>query len=192
MVNYQNGKIYKIVSDNTDKIYIGSTTEKYLSRRLSGHNRDFKSNKNYSSSQVLKYGNNSIILIESFPCNSVDELCKRERHYIETLDCVNKNVPTRTPQEYRDNIIIKERKKAYDKMYHEENAEHKRLISNKYYNENKVEVLKRDKIRRDNNKEERSLKKRQVFNCECGLTYTRDNKARHQRTQRHIKLINDV
>jgi predicted GIY-YIG superfamily endonuclease len=36
MPNYQNGKIYKICSSLTDKIYIGSTTN-YLVRRMSDH-----------------------------------------------------------------------------------------------------------------------------------------------------------
>ena len=36
---YSRGKIYKIVSDCTDKIYIGSTCEKYLSNRLAGHRK---------------------------------------------------------------------------------------------------------------------------------------------------------
>ena len=35
------GKIYKIISINTDKIYIGSTT-KSLYERLQGHKRNYK------------------------------------------------------------------------------------------------------------------------------------------------------
>lgn len=37
MVNYKDGKIYKIVSSQTAKIYIGSTTKKYLSQRMDDH-----------------------------------------------------------------------------------------------------------------------------------------------------------
>ena len=37
MVNYSLGKIYKIVSDLTDKIYIGSTCLEKLCMRLSKH-----------------------------------------------------------------------------------------------------------------------------------------------------------
>lgn len=32
VVNYKFGKIYKLCSDETDKIYIGSTAQKYLSQ----------------------------------------------------------------------------------------------------------------------------------------------------------------
>ena len=37
MPDYNNGKIYKIISSYTDKIYVGSTTEKRLCDRFSGH-----------------------------------------------------------------------------------------------------------------------------------------------------------
>ena len=42
MNKYQNAKIYKIVCNITNKIYIGSTCEPKLSRRLAGHRSQFK------------------------------------------------------------------------------------------------------------------------------------------------------
>tara|TARA_R110000765_G_scaffold257224_1_gene357514 strand:- start:10 stop:492 length:483 start_codon:yes stop_codon:yes gene_type:complete len=121
MVNYQNGKIYKIVSDNTDKIYIGSTTQRLISMRLSSHVRDFNAGKLLSSRHILKYGNYSVCLVELFPCNSVDELNQRERHYIETLDCVNKCIPGRTKQEYTEDN--KEKIIASKRQYYKDNKE---------------------------------------------------------------------
>ena len=38
---YNNGKIYKIVSDSTDKIYVGSTTQP-LSKRHYEHKKNFQ------------------------------------------------------------------------------------------------------------------------------------------------------
>ena len=35
--NYSLGKIYKLVSDETDDIYIGSTCQRLLSKRLGQH-----------------------------------------------------------------------------------------------------------------------------------------------------------
>ena len=46
MVNYQNGKIYKIISSCTDKINIGSTTVK-LSVRLARHRKGIKEGSNF-------------------------------------------------------------------------------------------------------------------------------------------------
>ncbi len=41
-----------------------------------------------------------IILVELCPCDTKDELLKREAHYIQTSDCVNIHVPDRKPKEY--------------------------------------------------------------------------------------------
>ncbi len=40
-VNYQNGKIYTIVNDVNDTIYVGSTTQVYLSTRMSSCGTEF-------------------------------------------------------------------------------------------------------------------------------------------------------
>jgi hypothetical protein len=97
MVNYQESKIYKIVSDQTDKIYIGSTTKKYLSTRMAMHryvNSDQnKCSTSYRSGEILKYGDAKIILIENYDCKSKDELHEREQYWIDQNKeiCVNQN-----------------------------------------------------------------------------------------------------
>jgi hypothetical protein len=48
MPNYQLGKIYKIVDNTNNNIYVGSTCEPTLARRLSGHTRNFKNWKGWS------------------------------------------------------------------------------------------------------------------------------------------------
>ena len=42
MVNYNNGKIYKIENNIDDMIYIGSTTKQYLSQRMDKHRSSYK------------------------------------------------------------------------------------------------------------------------------------------------------
>jgi len=39
-------------------------------------------------------------LLEHYPCNNQDELNARERHYIQTINCINRNIPSRTIKEY--------------------------------------------------------------------------------------------
>ena len=118
MSKYINGKIYKIESINENQeegdIYIGSSCRDYLCQRMGNHRADYKKWKNgrvtsYMTSFILfeKYGidNCKITLLESFPCNSKDELLSREAHYIRTLKNVNKYIPLRTKKEWRmDNI----------------------------------------------------------------------------------------
>jgi hypothetical protein len=92
------GKIYKIVSDSIDKIYIGSTV-KTLEERLERHETSYENwfnldfNKKYycTSFEILKYGDYKIELLEKYPCSSRSELIKHEGFYIITnyYNCVN-------------------------------------------------------------------------------------------------------
>ena len=109
MPNYKLGKIYKLVSNNTKDIYIGSTCYKHLSKRLGNHRYDRKlyleGKRKYdlSASHILKYDDCQIVLIEDYPCDTKEQLLKRERYWIETLDCVNKYIPYRkNRKEIRD------------------------------------------------------------------------------------------
>ena len=111
---YSRGKIYKlvpkIINENEEQlIYIGSTTEKYLSNRLGKHKSQYKLYKiakiknKYTSYKLFdKYSidNVDIILILEYPCQSKYELHAKEREYIEKNTCVNKYIPTRKLNEY--------------------------------------------------------------------------------------------
>jgi group I intron endonuclease len=127
MVNYVFGKIYKLVNNVDDKIYIGSTCTT-LARRKSDHKASSKKKPNrpvYQHVNAIGWDNVEIILIEAFACNNKMELEKRERYYIDSLKPeLNKNIPTRTNQEYREtNKAIKsahektDEYKAYRRAY---------------------------------------------------------------------------
>jgi len=100
MPNYAQGKIYQISSPNTEKIYIGSTTKKYLSERLVKHRSDLKLYKDKkrprktTSFQIIEAGDAIITLLELFPCQTKDELTAREGEWIrENIDiCVNNKI----------------------------------------------------------------------------------------------------
>ena len=109
MDKYQRGKIYKIISPHDDRIYIGSTTEPTLARRLAGHRADYKrylaGKHNYVSSfEILQYPEYRIVLVELCPCNSKDELLACEQRHIDLAadNCVNKTNPSTglTREEY--------------------------------------------------------------------------------------------
>jgi len=130
MNKYEKAKIYKIESLLGNKIYIGSTTNDYLSNRMAKHRNRYKDyklekgDKYYSFDVFDEYGieNCVITLIENYKCNDINELRERERFHIKSLDCVNKNIPTRTLKEYYiDNQKkIKDRsKKRYDTIKNE-------------------------------------------------------------------------
>ena len=105
MLNYQLGNIYKIVDNTNGNIHIGSTCLPYLSSRLQNHQSKYKLylkglTNNMKSFEILKNEDYDIILLESYPCDDKMQLHARERHYIETLECVNRHHPTRTKEEY--------------------------------------------------------------------------------------------
>ena len=118
MSEYENAKIYKIVSKNTDKCYVGSTCQE-LKERLRDHKHKFKIDGATTSKHILKFGNYEIVLIENYCCENVEELKTRERFYIESMNCVNKNIPGRTKKQYYQDT--KEEILEYQKHYHQNN-----------------------------------------------------------------------
>ena len=119
-VDYSLGKIYKISSPSNNLVYYGSTAQQYISTRLAAHLRSYKcylnGKDNYVSSfKVIECEDYKIELVEECPCNNNQQLKARERFYIENNECVNKLIPGRTRQEYRQDNYDKE--SEYNKQY---------------------------------------------------------------------------
>jgi len=118
MIMYNNGKIYKIVNDISDELYIGSTTYS-LKDRMNGHISKWKSGSGTSSGLLFdKYGvDNCVIkLIESHACENKKQLCEREecwRNFFKTK-CVNK-IRCRAKKKV---INQKERARLHNLKYH--------------------------------------------------------------------------
>lgn len=78
MVNYQNGKIYKIVNNVNNIVYYGLTVEKILSHTMGNHRQKSTNIRNLSKLHValrtIGSGNFIIVLVHDFPCNSKNEL----------------------------------------------------------------------------------------------------------------------
>eukprot|EP00732_Lithocolla_globosa_P002235 Lithocolla_globosa_v1_NODE_1401_length_2607_cov_409.923981.p1 type:complete len:110 gc:universal NODE_1401_length_2607_cov_409.923981:1721-1392(-) len=93
-------------------------------------------------SDIIKYGDYDVILIEEYECANRDQLLRRERFWIEELreKCINFKKARRTEEE--------------------------------------------DEINRTN--------PGFVFDNECGLTYKRKHRGRHQRTKIHENNMNEL
>lgn len=92
------GKLYIIKSKNTNKVYVGSTTQS-LEARYSKHVADWESWKDgkrerkVSSFEILEMGDSYIELLELFPCCGKAELELREKEWInQTLNTVNQRL----------------------------------------------------------------------------------------------------
>lgn len=96
--DFSKGKIYKIVSDSSEKVYIGSTTWD-LNERFELHKKDALDYVNgvrkypVTSYELIKFGDAHIELIEDYKCDSSVDLRMRENEYVEYYKglgvCVN-------------------------------------------------------------------------------------------------------
>jgi hypothetical protein len=166
MVNYQNGKIYKLWSPSKNIVYIGSTTQP-LCKRLVCHLSHYKVYNNdntklyLTSFLVLECEDYKIELVEAYPCNNKQQLEKKEGEHIRNNECCNKLVVGRTQKEYNtDNV---DRIKAYRKQYNIDNADKISEYQKKYNTDNadkRKEYMKQyEKI----NAEKISERKRQYY-----------------------------
>lgn len=124
-VNYENGKVYQIKCLETGKIYVGCTTKVILSARLAEHScmyRQYlkKPSIYYSAFDVLEKNNYVIELLENVPCKSRNELITRERHFIQSIECVNREgqknyKPKGCPKGYRREDYEPEKSSLYAK-----------------------------------------------------------------------------
>ena len=170
--DYSKGKIYRIVSDKTDAIYIGSTILT-LEKRFSRHKSKFKSGVYCASAELLKLGDARIELVRDFPCNSERELSKAEDdEMIACCKVVNCRRASRTQAEWREDnkVEIAEKAKAYREA-------------------NKAEIAERMKTYREANLAEIKEKANKKYDCPCGSKYTQSNKPQHLKTVKHQAFI---
>lgn len=119
MPNYNNSKIYTIRCKNdATLIYVGSTTQP-LSERFSDHKTDSKKKEKYPNhklySKVQDWDDWYIELYQDFPCNSVQELRKKEGEIIREIATLNRFIAGRTKLEYYEDN--KEYIKEYSRIY---------------------------------------------------------------------------
>ena len=180
MPKYANGKIYALRSFQTDNIYIGSTTQP-LTSRLWKHRNNFKSWEKgtfdyITSYEILKFDDCYIELICDFPCETKEQLHKKEGETIREMNCVNKLIAGRTDSEYYQdnrkhlleqkreyNIENKEQIAEYQRKYAQEHKQELKEYHANYYEEHKEEHSKKCKEYRKNNSEKLKEHARQRY-----------------------------
>lgn len=183
MVNYQQGKIYKISAG--DQLYVGSTTRRYLCQRWVRHKYAFKcqTSKLYREMRRVGLENCSkCILVEKFPCKSKDELRAREDYWrIKLRASLNEQSAygeskesVQNQTEYRYQII---ECRCGAKTWRSHLQRHQRTSACvKYHTENGLEI--RGPVKR----------KKSGIKCPCGGQYT-TRYVRHCATKRHQKYM---
>ena len=198
-MDYSKACIYKIAckDPNISDVYVGSTTN--LNKRRYQHKKDCHNCNNKSYNYYVykfirehgSFDNWNVIKLEDYPCESFEELTKRERYWFEELSAtLNRCVPSRTKSEYKQDNQDKIRE--YDKQYREDNKDKMREYNKQYYQDNQDKIREYKKQNRYKIREykkqyvEKNREKRLKKNdCECGGTYTLVNKARHLKTTKH-------
>lgn len=196
MPDYSKGKIYRLVCNVTGLEYIGHTTQP-LSVRKGKHVVDFKRWKEgkqhyISSVKVMEHGDFDIFLIEDCPCDNVEQLRARERHWIESTEGrVNRYIPSRTKAEHsiqyraENKERIAERKRAYFQENKECIYEKRRQLCL----DNKERVAEYMRDYRQRNKERISQRRKAPVQCECGSVIQYCMIARHEQTKKHQEWL---
>ena len=194
-----------------EEIHIGRTTQT-LKRRFQRHkdntkNEQLNQRKLYVKMCELGVEHFFIEEIEKCPCNSLEELEKRERHYIlERQPILNIQIPMRTMeewrrdsqehlQEYERQRYINNPRKEYRKQYREDNKDKLDEKNKKYREENPEYFKEYNKEYRKNNPEYFKYydeKKKDKIKCECGKVITRGSISRHCKTTKHKDYLNNI
>ena len=159
MPNYLNGKVYKIVDNTNGNVYIGSTAEPTLARRLAGHVRTYKhwvrtGKGNTKSFDIIKNGDYRIVLLETCPCSNKDELTQREQHHMDHNECINQKRAYLTAEQREEyfkqyGIDNKDKRKEYNAQYHIDNQEKRKQCSAQWHFDNKEQSNIGRKARHD-------------------------------------------
>jgi hypothetical protein len=203
---YQNSKIYRIINDENDEVYVGSTYN-MLCRRMEKHRShrfQYAHRPLYKLMNEIGIAKFHIELIEEYPCDNKEQLRKREGHFIRGMGTLNMVIEERTKKEYKE---TNKDKIEYMAKYREEKKD-QILAKTKEYRENHKDEIKQYKI---NNKEhilaqnkeyyERTKEHKQEYQksdkvkawknakveCPCGGSYTNCHKAEHFKCTRHKK-----
>ena len=193
-MDYSKAKIYQIINDINNDVYIGATCQP-LSKRIAEHRTSMRSKRDkhiklYQKMLEIGVEHFRIELIKETPCENIEQLRAIEGKYIRELGTLNSQVASRTSNDYKKEF--KERYYPQKKVYRENNRESLNEKNRNYYNEKKEDICIKNKKRYD---EVTSVK----MTCEvCGTIHNKKNKPLHLRSKKHqealrnLNIINNV
>lgn len=179
-------KIYRLVTKETNDVYVGSTKRK-LSERLAVHKSQFKKYckgtfKSYCSSfKIMMYDDIEIELLEECDINMTKkDILRREGYHIKDQDfCVNMQIAGRTDKEYREDNYEKIKKRM--RKYAEDNKERIGKYQKKYREDNKEDL--------SNYRKEYQIKNKEYLN-EVSRKYREDNRQKILKKEKEYREKN--
>ena len=154
-IDFNNGKIYKVVDNSSDMVYIGSTCNT-LEMRLKQHESQYKGFKlgktrNVTVFKILDNNNYKIELIKLFPCDNKKDLELEEGKIIKEyrnkkLNAVNRCIVGQTKSDYGKEYYQTKKDKINTKTkeYYQNNID-KIKESKKQYYETNIDKIKESK-----------------------------------------------
>ena len=141
VMDYSKTIIYKIVCNDLNIIecYVGHTTNfvKRKNRHKHSCNTETNNSHNYKIYKFIRenggWDNWSMIEIEKYPCNDINEAIAKERYWYEQLDAkLNTDYPAKSKKEWTQENY--ETIKVYQKEYRETNKEQIKAKKNQKFN----------------------------------------------------------
>jgi len=178
--------IIKHKTDDTKKVYVGSTND--FKRRISQHRKNCNNEKNkkynFKLYQYLRENGGfymyEIIILECYVCNFKNELYYKEDDYIKIYDNnLNSKRAYLTYEEY------KKKNNENAKKYKKEHREERNEYNKKYREENKDKIKKYREENKDKIKKYYEKYKEKIT-CECGSIVRKKDITRHCKSLKHI------
>jgi hypothetical protein len=177
MMNCKTGYVYKIISNQSNHVYVGSTFNR-LSDRLRQHAYGYAAWSSQICNEVNdittmsiypyfeQYGVSdfTIVLIKEYIVVDRQHLLAFEQVWINKLECVNKHAAF-NPLNRSSKLRQRSCKQRIDD----------------WKTNNKDKINRAQQRYRDKTRDQRNEK----ITCGCGKNYTYSHKARHQRTKKH-------
>ncbi|KAF1785499.1 hypothetical protein GQ600_16202 [Phytophthora cactorum] len=128
--------------------------------------RDLTSCSIYVHFREFGIDNFAITLLSEHEISDREQLREFEQLVIDATSCVNQHRAIKTNEEHQE----------YQHNYYVSNAIKLQDYQRQYRVENRERVLAR---------------KNEKMGCDCGSSYSRDNKARHLRTSKHRRWLDE-
>ena len=169
--------IYRIINNQNSDVYVGSTTME-LEQRLIKHKCDAKQrpdlSKFYTYMNEIGMNNFDIELVEYFPCETKEELFRREGEIIREIGTLNEKNAGRTQGEYKKETYPNRRDKI-NKRRNERKKENP--------DKTKEEYKKHGALYRERHRDRLNEKASTKIDCECGGKCTLSHKAEHMNSK---------
>ena len=177
--------IYKLCSDECDLFYVGSTRNMVERRRCHKSRCNNPNDKAYNQKKyqnIREFGG-----FENWrlvPIEKMENVSRFEAECREEVVRVELNAKMNSIRASCGGMTEKE----YMKEYRQEHQDYFKEYNDNYRKENREYF---DNYRKEH-KEEIYRKKNENFQCECGGRFTKQNKSKHLKSQKHLQYLETI